>query len=175
MEKKTRSLYSKSSIVAFFVVAVVAILTVTTGHTGEHGDREPLADDSLNTGQKPVDTLVETQDDAEIDSSALQGADDPLSNALRTRRPVLADFGRGTCIPCRMMQPILEKLQKEYAGKAEILILDVGEYAALAKECHIMIIPTQIFFDSTGQEVSRHQGFMAEEDIVAQLKLMGLE
>jgi thioredoxin 1 len=102
-------------------------------------------------------------------------ADNPLSKALKSKRPVLADFGRGTCIPCKMMQPILEKLQKEYAGKAEILIIDVGEYAALARKYKIMIIPTQIFFDSSGKEVYRHQGFMPEQDIIAQLKKMGVE
>ncbi len=102
-------------------------------------------------------------------------ADNPLSRALRSGRPVVADFGRGTCIPCKMMLPILEKLQKEYAGRAEILILDVGEYASLSRKYRVMMIPTQIFFDSSGREVNRHQGFMAEEDIVAQLKKMGVE
>ncbi len=102
-------------------------------------------------------------------------ADNPLSKALKSGRPVLADFGRGTCIPCKMMQPILEKLQKEYQGKAEILILDVGEYASLARKYKIMMIPTQIFFDSSGKEVYRHQGFMPEQDIVAQLKKLGIE
>uniref|UniRef100_A0A7V1EI50 Thioredoxin n=1 Tax=candidate division WOR-3 bacterium TaxID=2052148 RepID=A0A7V1EI50_UNCW3 len=102
-------------------------------------------------------------------------ADNPLSKALKSKRPVLADFGRGTCIPCKMMQPILEKLQKEYAGKAEVLIIDVGEYAALARKYKIMMIPTQIFFDPSGKEVYRHQGFMPEQDIIAQLKKMGVE
>ncbi len=101
--------------------------------------------------------------------------DNPLSKALKSGRPVLADFGRGTCIPCKMMQPILEKMQKEYAGKAEILIIDVGEYASLARKYKIMMIPTQIFFDASGKEVFRHQGFMPEQDIVAQLKKLGVE
>ncbi len=102
-------------------------------------------------------------------------ADNPLNKALKTGRPVLADFGRGTCIPCKMMQPILEKLQKDYAGKVEILILDVGEYAALSRKYRIMMIPTQIFFDAKGNEVFRHQGFMSEADIVAQLNKMGIK
>ena len=73
------------------------------------------------------------------------------------------------------MQPILEKLQKDYVGKAEILILDVGEYASLSRKYRIMLIPTQIFFDANGKEVHRHQGFMSEADLVAQLKKMGVE
>lgn len=102
-------------------------------------------------------------------------ADNPLIKALKLGQPVVADFGRGTCIPCKMMQPVLEKLEKEYEGKASILILDVGEYVPLARKYQIMMIPTQIFFDSAGKEVYRHQGFMPEEDIVAQLKKLGVE
>ncbi len=102
-------------------------------------------------------------------------ADNQLSKALKSGRPVVADFGRGTCIPCKMMQPILEKLQKDYAGRAEILILDVGEYASLSRKHRIMMIPTQIFFDAKGKEVLRHQGFMSEADIVAQFEKMGVE
>ncbi|MEO0184617.1 MAG: thioredoxin domain-containing protein [candidate division WOR-3 bacterium] len=115
------------------------------------------------------------RNDKWIKEQAALTADNPLSQALKSGRPVLADFGRGTCIPCKMMQPILEKLQKEYAGKAEILIIDVGEYASLARQYKIMMIPTQIFFDKSGKEVYRHQGFMPEQDIISQLKKLGVE
>lgn len=102
-------------------------------------------------------------------------ADNPLSKAFQTGNPVVADFGRGTCTPCKMMQPILEKLQKEYEGKTPILILDVDEYASLSRKYGVRMIPTQIFFDANGKEVYRHQGFMPEDDIVVQLKKMGVE
>lgn len=102
-------------------------------------------------------------------------ADNPLNKALKRGTPVLADFGRGTCTPCKMMQPILEKLQEEYEGKASILILDVDEYASLSRKYGVRMIPTQIFFDANGKELYRHQGFMSEQDIVAQLKKLGVE
>ncbi len=102
-------------------------------------------------------------------------ADNPLSKALKLGQPVVADFGRGTCMPCKMMEPILKKLQKDYEGKTSILILDVDEYASLSQKYGVRMIPTQIFFDANGKEVYRHQGFMPEEDIVAQLKKIGVE
>lgn len=101
--------------------------------------------------------------------------DDPLSAALKSGQPTVADFGRGTCVPCKMMEPILKKLQQEYTGRASILILDVGEHASLARRYGIRLIPTQVFFDAAGKEVHRHQGFMPEADIVARLKKMGVE
>lgn len=101
--------------------------------------------------------------------------DNPLNKALKSGKPVVADFGRGTCVPCKMMEPILKKLQKDYEGKASILILDVGEYASLSRKYGVRMIPTQIFFDANGKEVHRHQGFMPEDNLIAQLRKMGVE
>ena len=109
-----------------------------------------------------------------IDAQKALSADNPLARALETGRPVLADFGKGTCIPCKMMQPILEELQDEYQGRAEILILDVREYPALTRRYSIRTIPTQIFFNASGQEVKRHVGFMDKEamkEVLKELKL----
>ena len=37
----------------------------------------------------------------------------------------LIDLGAGSCIPCKMMAPILEELKREYAGRAEVHFVDV--------------------------------------------------
>ncbi len=103
-----------------------------------------------------------------------QGAN-PLDQALATGRPVLADFGRGVCIPCKKMQPILEALAEEYKGKAEVLIIEIDEYRALTRRSKVRMIPTQIFFDARGNEVYRHEGFMGRETMVNKLKEMGVE
>ncbi|MCF8108934.1 MAG: thioredoxin fold domain-containing protein [Desulfohalobiaceae bacterium] len=113
-------------------------------------------------------SITRNQDWIETQKAAL--ADNPLTRALETGRPVLADFGRGTCIPCKMMQPILEELQEQYKGEAEILILDVDEYPRLTGKAGIRSIPTQIFYDTTGKEVTRHQGFMDKESIIQELE-----
>lgn len=105
-----------------------------------------------------------------IAAQKAKSAENPLAKALETGRPVLADFGRGSCMPCKMMEPILEELQEEYKGRAEILVLDVGEYPVLTRRYSIQTIPTQIFFDASGEEVKRHEGFMSKEDIVAVLQ-----
>jgi thioredoxin 1 len=102
-------------------------------------------------------------------------ADNPLDRALSTGRPVLADFGRGICIPCKKMQPILEALGEEYKGKAEVLIIEIDEYRALTSRVKLRLIPTQIFYDGTGKEVYRHEGFMPREAIVAKLEEMGVD
>ena len=110
-----------------------------------------------------------------IETQEALTADNPLNNALKLGQPVVADFGRGTCMPCKMMEPILKKLEKKYQDRASILILDVDEYRSLSRKYRVMMIPTQVFFDSNGKEVYRHQGFMSEADIIAKLKELGVE
>jgi thioredoxin 1 len=87
----------------------------------------------------------------------------------------MVDLGAKKCIPCKMMAPILEKLEKVYAGKAAVVFLDVWEDPAPARRFGIRAIPTQIFFDNKGREVYRHEGFLSEEAIVRRFKDMGVK
>ncbi len=87
----------------------------------------------------------------------------------------MIDLGATQCIPCKMMAPIMEKMEKVYRGKAAIVFIDVWENRGQAGRFGIRLIPTQIFFDPKGKEVYRHVGFMSEEAIVAQLKKMGVD
>jgi thioredoxin 1 len=86
----------------------------------------------------------------------------------------LIDLGADSCLPCKMMAPIMTKLEKNYKGKAAIIFIDVWKFPDQAKRFGIRAIPTQIFYDKEGKEVHRHEGFMSERDIVAQLKKMGV-
>ncbi len=87
----------------------------------------------------------------------------------------MIDLGAKKCIPCKMMAPILEKMEKNYKGKAAIIFIDVWKNRDQAGRFGIRAIPTQIFFDQQGKEVYRHVGFMSEKAIVNQLKKMGVE
>ena len=87
----------------------------------------------------------------------------------------MIDLGAKKCIPCKMMAPILVKMEKVYKGKAAVVFIDVWEHHEQAQRFGIRAIPTQIFFDKDAKEVYRHVGFLAEKDIVAQLEKMGVE
>ncbi len=89
--------------------------------------------------------------------------------------PRLVDLGAGKCIPCKMMAPILESLKTEYAGKFEVIFIDVWENQKEAQKYNIRMIPTQIFFDASGKEVFRHEGFFSKEDILAKWKELGFD
>lgn len=87
----------------------------------------------------------------------------------------MIDLGATECVPCKMMAPIMKKVEAAYQGKAVIAFIDVWKNRDQAPKYGIRAIPTQIFFDPSGKEVYRHLGFMSEEDIVKQLTEMGVE
>lgn len=89
--------------------------------------------------------------------------------------PKLLDLGSDECIPCKLMAPILEELKTEYSGKFEVEFLDVRKDPALGTAYNIQLIPTQIFFDASGKELFRHEGFYSREDILAKWKELGIE
>jgi thioredoxin 1 len=97
-------------------------------------------------------------------------------NALPVKGMVtMIDLGAKKCIPCKMMAPIMEKLEKKYDGKAAIVFIDVWENPDQARRFGIRGIPTQIFYDASGKEVTRHLGFLSEENIVKMLGELGVK
>ena len=86
----------------------------------------------------------------------------------------MIDLGAKSCIPCKMMVPVMKKVEKKYQGKAAIIFIDVWKNKEPAKRFGIRAIPTQIFFDKEGNEIYRHEGFMGETDIDRIFKKMGV-
>ena len=89
-------------------------------------------------------------------------AEEPLPRAGTV---TMIDLGAKSCIPCKMMAPILEKLEKEYRGKADVVFIDVWQKPDEGKKYGILAIPTQIFYNRKGEEVERHEGFLDEKSI----------
>ncbi len=86
----------------------------------------------------------------------------------------LVDLGATECIPCKMMAPILEEVRREYEGKAAVIFIDVWKNPAPARQVGIRTIPTQIFYDRTGKEVGRHEGFLDKKSIVTVFEQLGV-
>jgi len=111
-------------------------------------------------------------------SSSLSNAT-PVQNQQPTlaphKLPTLLDLGATQCIPCKMMAPILEQLKEDYQGKMNVVFIDVSQNPAPARQHKIKLIPTQIFLDSAGKELSRHEGFYSKEQILEKWKQLGFE
>lgn len=69
------------------------------------------------------------------------------------------------CGPCKMLKPILQKLNNE--GKINIEFIDIDENRELAIENKIKSVPTLIFFNEDNVEYDRLSGFVPENTILA--------
>ncbi|HEV1802024.1 TPA: thioredoxin [Streptococcus pneumoniae] len=58
----------------------------------------------------------------------------------------LIDFGAQWYPPCRMMEPVVEELSKDFDGKATIAQVDVDQSQDLANLFGIRSIPTMVIF-----------------------------
>ncbi|MCX7749135.1 MAG: thioredoxin family protein [Clostridia bacterium] len=112
--------------------------------------------------------------------------------------PIIIDFGSDSCIPCKLMAPVLKELNTEMQGKAIIRFVDVWKYKDLAEGYPISVIPTQIFIDAngkpykpknpdalelkqytskdTGEHVfTAHEGGLTKDQMLSVLKEMGVK
>ena len=87
------------------------------------------------------------------------------------------ELGSVNCIPCKAMQPVMKSIEEKYGSQIKIIFYDVWqkEQAHHAQEYKIRVIPTQVFLDSQGKELMRHEGFFPEKEIDALLQSKGLK
>ena len=64
------------------------------------------------------------------------------------------ELGSVKCIPCKMMKPVMEDIEKEYGDQVNVVFYDVWteEGKPYAQKYKIRIIPTQVFLDNQGKE-----------------------
>jgi len=88
--------------------------------------------------------------------------------------PRLAAVGAGECIPCKAMAPIRAELRREYAGVLAVDFYDVWKDPDAAQHFRIRTIPTLIYYDASGRELGRQEGFVPKATILATLERLGI-
>ncbi len=76
-------------------------------------------------------------------------------DVLNAGTPVLVDFWAEWCGPCRQIAPSLEELSEEFAGKVQIVKVNIDENPETPTKFGVRGIPTLILFK--GGEVAATQ------------------
>ncbi len=91
------------------------------------------------------------------------------TKVLKSERPVIIDLWAEWCMPCKMIEPVLNEIANDYKEKIDVAKINVDEYPELATELSVMNIPALIFFKD-GKEVTRIVGVNTKEYIEKKIK-----
>lgn len=82
----------------------------------------------------------------------------------------LLDFYADWCGPCKVMEPVIESLEREMAGKISIKKIDVDQENEVASNYGVMSIPTYLILKD-GREVERFIGAQPKDDLVKKIQV----
>ena len=86
---------------------------------------------------------------------------------------VLVDFYGTWCPPCKLLEPVVEKLAADFSGRALVARINVDEHSESAVDNAVEDIPTVIIFKD-GTEAKRLFGAQKEETLAGELeRLLG--
>jgi thioredoxin len=87
-------------------------------------------------------------------------------DVLEATQPVLVDFTAVWCGPCKMLDPIVKDLARDWAGKVKVVKLDVDHNPNLAMQYQVMGVPTLMLFVG-GQPSERVNGYQPKDRLLA--------
>lgn len=89
---------------------------------------------------------------------------DEFEKIICENKPTIVDFFATWCGPCKMLSPILEKVEEDSKGEFNIIKVDVDESYDVAKKYGIMSVPTMIIFKD-GDEQEKIVGLRQKNQI----------
>ncbi len=72
---------------------------------------------------------------------------DFVNEVMKSKVPVLIEFGADWCGPCKVVAPELQTLANELEGKAKVVTVDIDRSPVLARELGVQAVPTFVVFD----------------------------
>jgi thioredoxin len=89
---------------------------------------------------------------------------DFVNEVMKSKVPVLVEFGADWCGPCKVVAPELKALANELEGKAKVVTVDIDRSPVLARELGVQAVPSFVVFDK-GRPVGAHSGAMKKAQL----------
>lgn len=94
---------------------------------------------------------------------------DNFDEFLSKHKCVIVDFWAEWCYPCKILEPVIHRLAKKFAGKVVFARVNVDENPELASRFYVMSIPTLVFYHY-GREVDRLVGALPETALASAIR-----
>lgn len=88
------------------------------------------------------------------------------AEVMASAMPVLVDFSAVWCGPCKMLDPIVERLATEWEGKVKVVKIDADQNPNLLTRYGVLGIPTLLLFKE-GTLVERVTGYQPRDKLIA--------
>ena len=87
---------------------------------------------------------------------------------LTSHIPVLVEFYSRWCHPCQVMEPIINDVRTELAGKAKVLAFDIENHRTLADKFAVLSLPTSVVYRN-GKRVKTMTGIRGKSELLSLL------
>ncbi len=105
------------------LIAVLVLAAVLTRDTGPRASATPKAPtDVIAAGPEPGSGEVPAAGEPDEASPAAPSDGESASGQL----PRFVEVGAQSCVPCKMMQPILDELRADHAGRLQVDFRHIG-------------------------------------------------
>jgi len=91
------------------------------------------------------------------------------AEVLNAKMPVLVDLWATWCGPCKMIEPTIEEIAREYNGKLKVAKLNVDDNQQLATKYGVRSIPTLLLFQN-GKVKDQIIGALPKKQIVKKIE-----
>lgn len=144
--------------------------------------------DSKYSKANPNQTNIQHQQEKNLDEDQITTppekkeepateAEKEISSEEKNIKVTFIELGSKGCVPCDMMQPIMDEIKEEYSDQVNVVFHDVKtkDGYVYVQKFKIRVIPTQVLLDSEGNEYFRHEGFFPKEELLKVFREQGVQ